>query len=178
MTPNEVLLAYLHEAVEGESYVPREKAEEIDDRWRRENRETYEAWLKERRVDFIMVRLQHYARTSRSLILNPGTIKSTMARFVATATAGGDTSLLVRWRCRVDEDGTQASIGSMGKSDHLFVARAYDARANSNAMYAAFHRAVAKHIGDERTDHVFDERKLVEMFYSITREREPLALAA
>ena len=71
----------------------------------------------------------------------------------------------------VDEDNTRKHAADMTGPEHLFVAGAYKQSANETLMLAAFHRAVAKKVGDKRTSEVLDEQQYEELYLSIARRK-------
>lgn len=69
---------------------------------------------------------------------------------------------------RVDDEDTQRRLGAMTGRDHRFVAAGYKVEGNRALMLAAFHDAVAKKVGNRRTDEVFTEEKFLRLLESIT----------
>lgn len=92
------------------------------------------------------------------------------AEAFAKAASSGDPTALAPFRVRhvVDEDNTQREVASMTGTDHLFVAQTYDLEARTSQMLAAFHRAVAKRVGADRTtQEVMDESTYMRLYDSI-----------
>jgi hypothetical protein len=54
-------------------------------------------------------------------------------------------------------------LGEMTAEDHRYVADQYAATGKRAQMEAAFHRAVAKHIGNRRTDEVYTTEQFVQL---------------
>jgi hypothetical protein len=83
--------------------------------------------------------------------------------------AAGDERAMVGWLdvVHVLEDGGRKRIAEMTAAELGFVADAYDARANENALHAAFLRAVAKRVGKRKVSDVFTEQKLTTLWQSI-----------
>lgn len=70
----------------------------------------------------------------------------------------------------VDQKHTRKTVGEMTGRDHRFVAENYEATAKRSALLAAFHRAVAKKVGDRKTSEVFTQEEYARMFNSIVKE--------
>lgn len=64
----------------------------------------------------------------------------------------------------VAEGNVRRRVGAMTGSDHLYVAENYTATGRKALMLAAFHKAVAKKVGDQRTDEVFTEEQYADLF--------------
>jgi hypothetical protein len=172
MEPNERLLTYINEALNNGPFVPAEEAERIIDRWTTEDPATLHAWYRQQRVAFVRRALQDALDKCRPTVCSG----SAKRRFIDAAETPGP-SVLVRWRCKVDDEGTQLSIGAMHAKDHNFVAAARGDQAHALAMVAAFHRAVASRIANKRTDQVFDAETLLALYKSINSS-EPKELQA
>src|SRR3954468_10136646 len=63
----------------------------------------------------------------------------------------------------IDHDNMWRPLGEMTGKDHLFVAEQYTKTGRRALMEAAFHRAIAKRVGDKRTDEVFSADELTEL---------------
>lgn len=59
-------------------------------------------------------------------------------------------------------------LGAMTAADHNFVADGYERDGKRALMFAAFHRALAKKVGSQRTDAVMTAEKVETLFSSIT----------
>ena len=71
----------------------------------------------------------------------------------------------------VDEKNTHKRACDMTGPEHLFVARnQYEAKAKPLMMLAAFHKAVAKKVGQRLTSDVFTEEQYEAMYLSIARK--------
>lgn len=89
----------------------------------------------------------------------------------ATAFEQGNRSAMSHWldiRHVVDDDGTRKRLADMTAADLTRVADDYDARANESRMHAAFLRAVAKKTGKRTVSAVFDEKKLNDLWLSLS----------
>lgn len=67
----------------------------------------------------------------------------------------------------VDKENTRRSVGQMTGADHRYVARQYTADARVSQMEAAFHKAVAKKVGNATTADVMDEETYSALYRSI-----------
>ena len=70
----------------------------------------------------------------------------------------------------VDPSGIQKRVSEMTGTDHRFVGNSYQVRGKRALMEAAFHKAVADHIGDKRTDEVYDVENYERLYRSILGE--------
>jgi hypothetical protein len=88
--------------------------------------------------------------------------------FAETGDAG---ALVASFRVEyvVNSDNLRLTVADMTGTDHQFVAGGYESTAKNASMLAAFHRAVAKKVGDRRTADVFTEEQYDTMLRSITR---------
>jgi hypothetical protein len=66
----------------------------------------------------------------------------------------------------------------MNSKDNLFVARCYRSDATRASMLEAFHRAVAKKLGDARVRDVFSVDEFMALYRSIAGADMPLAMVA
>lgn len=82
--------------------------------------------------------------------------------------AAGRPSGLFNVRHKVSDDGTEREAAQMDGSDHFYVAARYEDRSKRNGLFAAFHRAVAKKCGHQRTDEVFTSEQYESLYASIT----------
>lgn len=67
----------------------------------------------------------------------------------------------------VDVEDRRKRAGEMTGADHLYVANTYTARGQRNLLEAEFHRAVAKKVGDRRTDEVISLADYEHMYRSV-----------
>jgi hypothetical protein len=72
----------------------------------------------------------------------------------------------------VNSGNLRRKVADMTGPDHRFVADSYGATAKSASMLAAFHRAVAKKVGDQRTADVFTQDQYDAMLRSLMRGPE------
>lgn len=71
----------------------------------------------------------------------------------------------------IDADNTRKLAADMTGPEHLFVAEnTYQQSANQALMLAAFHRAVAKKVGERKTSDVFSAQQYELLYLSITRK--------
>lgn len=95
----------------------------------------------------------------------PAAFAAASARF-----ENGDTDALVPMLevdfC-VDDDGTRRRVADMRGEDHAFVAACYQFSSQREAMEAAFHTAVARKVGKQRTADVLNEEQYRSLYQSI-----------
>lgn len=86
----------------------------------------------------------------------------------------GDPRLLRTFQTEhvVNSNNLRRKVADMTGSDHQFVADSYGATAKNASMLAAFHRAVAKKVGDRRTADVFTQEQYDNMLRSLMRGPE------
>lgn len=83
----------------------------------------------------------------------------------------GELAAAFRARYVIDDDDTRRHLGDMTGTDHLYVAQDYEASGQRDLMLAAFHRQVAKKLGNRRTAEVFTEAAYTELLDSVTKVR-------
>lgn len=69
----------------------------------------------------------------------------------------------------VDGDDTRRRVGDMTGEDHFFVAETHREKAKPHLLAEAFHRQVARKVGDKRTADVMDEETYERLYVSIVR---------
>jgi uncharacterized membrane protein YccC len=128
--------------------------------------ELLRGWLAVNAEQFVADTLGSRLRSKRGYVRRTST-----ARAFAVAARSGDLAALHPFRTRhiVDDRYTQRAVGKMDGNDHLFVAQSYDLSAQTSQMLAAFHRAVARRVGDRKTEEVMDEDTYLRMYESIVR---------
>lgn len=67
----------------------------------------------------------------------------------------------------VNAEDVRKRAGEMTGADHKFVAESYQTRGQRSLLEAAFHRAVAERVGDQRTDEVFTLQEYETMYRSV-----------
>jgi hypothetical protein len=99
----------------------------------------------------------------------------TQARRLEFATAAGkfekgDAAPLTSFLgvVHVVEDGSRKKLADLTAADLNHVANDYEARAQENALHAMFLRKLAAKIGKRTVGQVFDEKKLAEMWLSLS----------
>lgn len=128
--------------------------------------ELLRGWLAANAEQFVADALGSRLRSKRGHVR-----RTSQARAFSTAARSGDPVALRPFRTRhiVDDHYTQRAVGKMNGNDHLFVAQSYDMSAQTSQMLAAFHRAVARRVGDRLTEEVMNEDAYLRMYESIVR---------
>lgn len=172
MEPAELVAGLINELLGEKDVVPTEAAAELCRRMREEHPAEHAAFLEDQAQRLYGTLLSNAYKSRRANVRREATALATVAA------NGGDVSIFTRWRCRVDERGTQRQLGEMTKRDNLFAAAHYDADAATARMLAAFHRAIAKKQGSKKVKDAFTEDRLIRLYRSIAGTEPPLAMAA
>lgn len=133
-------------------YVPEIESEELYEHLLQTAKRELAACLLQRAPMIIADEMRRGRTRARSAARRSGP-----ARAFAEDTAEGPPTVdlwLVPFR--VDADNRQKVLGEMVGADHMFVADQYTQSALSAEVEAAFHRAVAKKVGMQKTSDVFD----------------------
>ena len=69
----------------------------------------------------------------------------------------GDLDALGSFEHKHSVDGQEKAVKDLTGPDHELLAHRYQAQASTDVMLAAFHRAVAKRVGNKRTEDVLSE---------------------
>jgi len=165
--PSERVLQLMKEVLRNGEFRTAEAGRMIAERMRTEFPREHAAYLDQQADRLYTERLGDLNRSYRGQEV----ASRAPRRFQAAGTDLESLSVFVTWRCRVDAEDTQRSIGEMTGADHRFVAAGYEQRATVNQMLAAFHVAVAKKVGGHRTSEVFSEEELLHLYASITGEK-------
>lgn len=163
--PNEAMNEALNAALgSGEDLVAAVEAGRLVAHLRATDPDLLRDWLWCNAEQFVADALGSRIRSRRARMRRVGA-----AAAFAEAASSGSVAALAPFRVRhvVDEDNTQREVGSMTGNDHLFVAQTYDLEARTSQMLAAFHRAVAKRVGDQTTREVMDEDTYLRLYSSI-----------
>lgn len=96
-------------------------------------------------------------RAHRGMTAAAAEFEEAAAEFGAGAITAGEFLGTFAIPHRVSPDGAVKRAGEMTGSDHLFVSERYGESAKTFKLRAAVHAAVAKRIGDRRTDEVYTE---------------------
>lgn len=149
-------------------YVSRVVAEHVVDKLRATDPELLEGWLYAQAHVFVWQMINDRDRSTRSR----ARATSKARRFAGDAqdAAGGDSTSLVAWLTVpfTVADGTRRRLGDMRGDDVVFVAEAYDARANQNKLTAAFLRVIARKVGNDPVRDHFTDEQLSTMWRSLS----------
>lgn len=126
-------------------------------------------WLHDNSRQFIAVVMRDWLNAERNKAK-----RRAKARAFGTAAAAvhaGDPDALGHFTnfCVVSEDNVRRLVGDMTGADHRFVASGYQARGREALQVAAFHEAVARKVGKNRTADVFTEEQYDALLASMTR---------
>lgn len=123
-------------------------------------------WLHASAVEMLRQAIANRSRAARTAARH-----GARPRAFAAAAQAGDTAALVSMFAVDYVTGpgqTRKRVADMTGPDHEFVAGRYDQTGNRALLLAAFHRAVAAKIGDQRTADVYTEQQYAELHESIT----------
>lgn len=148
-------------------YRPAQVATEIVEKLRTNEPEVLSVWLDAQAEHFIWQAINDRDRSRRGHAVQRA--KSSAFREAREAHESGNVTAL---RVFLDtaytvEDGTRIRLAEMRKADLLFVATGYEERKRQNAMWEAFHRALAKKVGKGTVADHFSEDQLATMWESI-----------
>lgn len=151
------------------SYAAPVVAAEIVEKLRANDPELLDGWLHSQAVGFVRhaINLRDASvRTHNRIAVS----RSVFRRAAENAEAGDDTELMTNFlgEVYVVEGGMKMPLREMKADDLLFAAEDFTARAQENAMRAAFLRALAKKCHRKPVGEVFDEAKLAEMWRSVS----------
>lgn len=153
----------IDEELSKETVVAADAATIVLERMALEHPAELNVWLRDRAREMLRSEIGHLIRSRRSTARS-----GSRARAFGEATdSSGGGGLLESWFV-VSETYEQKRVADMTGPDHLFVAGGYEATVQSAAMEAAFHRAVAKKVGNKRTGDVLSESQLQRMHKSVT----------
>lgn len=127
------------------------------------------SWLDLHAEDFLQSLIRTRIRAGRSRTRKQSKVRK-FSEGAQKFTEDGDgqaflSSFDVRYA--VDDNGSQRRVAEMTGSDHKYVASRYEVSARTARMLAAFHREVAKHLGEKRVADVFTEEQYALMYRSI-----------
>lgn len=167
-------MGYLHEwrkTLDQGEFIPVMVATEFVEFMRREAPEELQDWLSDHAVRFVSDELSSILRRERQTV-----IRRAAARSFALAAASGDRDRLGAFTMvyTIDDSNTRRTVKNMTGRDHLYVADAYTINGNRVLLLAEFHRAIARRVGDRRTEDVMSEQEYERLLGSIVG-RVPLA---
>lgn len=143
----------------------------VVDRLRRDDPELLTKWLDLMAPEVV-----------RKMVTDVNHVKRTEARRVSATTPSpvfasaikryeeGETKAIAAWLDTVyvvNTSNSRKRLRDMDQEELLYAAADYTARARSNAMQAAFLRAVAKRIGAQTVGEVFNDEQLVVLWRSL-----------
>lgn len=178
---NAEILELVQEATTAGDFVARLVADDIVDKLRANDPDLLAGWLNQRAGEILgsWIAVHYNGLRNRSRAMAPRRAFAEAAeRF--TGSGGTDTSALDPFSAMyvVDHTHLRRRVADMTGADHTFVADRYADDKNTAAMLEAFHRAVAKRVGDKRTEDVYSAEQYMAMYRSITRANPAIPKAA
>lgn len=159
------------DATEGSGWTAAIVAAKLYGRLLADDRDLLEGWLHEMATDTLrhaIIRRSHAARMRERARAARGEFADAARDFETGADAGGmKLQGMFALTHVVDAEDIRKRAGEMTGTDHLFVAESYQSRGQKNLMEAAFHRAVAEKVGEQRTDQVFSLQEYETMYRSV-----------
>lgn len=158
----------LDRATSAEPYVPAVIAAEIADGLRSNDPELLDGWLHAGAAQFLRMQINARDHSNRSVIASRKAATSFAAAVEAHERGDGEplgTFLRMRF---TTEDGARKQLADLTKVDLLFVASAYQDRADRNLLRAEFMRALAAKVGDGTVADRFSEHQISEMLSSVS----------
>lgn len=70
----------------------------------------------------------------------------------------------------INEENVWRHVGDMSAKDHIYVATQYENSAKRDLMLSAFHKAVAKIVGDKATSDAMTEEEYVKLYAKFVKE--------
>lgn len=139
-------------------------------RWLRENHpEVLRRWLSVQEQSFLA-----RAVGSRQRQLRTGAQRR--SRRMALQRADTRTLSEFEVRCSVGPEHLWVHVGDMTANHHRQVARRYTESGQRSLLLGAFHREIAKRLGDRRTSEVLTEEEYAKLRSSITGQPGPISL--
>lgn len=159
------MTALIEESTQGSDWVPALVAEKLIDRLKTDDPDLLNGWLHTLAPQLLTDAISTRERSVRTV-----TRRRATSRAFATAAESGDPIELGSFAVTfvIDETDTRRRVADMTGTDHRFVATGYAASAKRARMLGAFHQAVAKKVGKQRTAEVMSEAEYDRLFRSIT----------
>lgn len=161
---------HLHLWLEGlETFATPVEASKFMDWMREHEPELLENWLDRHLLDLVKMAMERRLRGDRTRARVRSRARA-FQRAAGTLRDTGDATPLGRFRREtfaVDSDHTRKVVARMTGADHLFVAENYGRSGRNLLMLQAFHRAVARRVGDLTTEEVFSEEEYDELYLRI-----------
>jgi hypothetical protein len=159
-------------ATEGSGWVAAIVAEKLHAELLETDPDLLDGWLRATAADTLRLAIGMRSRNQR-LIARRRAGARAFSEAAGEAEQTGDTAPLIGLFTVdyvVDAENTRKRAADMTGPEHLFVAEnTYQRSANQALMLAAFHRAVAAKVGDQRTSDVFSPEQYERLYLSITR---------
>jgi len=118
-------------------------------------------WLRANAVQFLSNIIGERLRSERSRYRNAG------RRKFGQAAEAGDLSSYFDQRYVVNDGNEWKKLADMTGPDHRFVASQYVRSSKTDALLAKFHEAVARKVGNRRTEEVYSAEQLYKLEQSI-----------
>ena len=162
----EILQKLIDVQMEAEEVIAAEAAEAIVAEMEAHYPKELLAWLRGNAVSFVREEIGNMNRSIRSRAFAVAPRES----FGSAAESGDRERIgLFASPCCVSADNTVKRLADVTGPEHLFVAESYDRTAEPALMRAAFHRALAKKVGNKRTKDVLSEGQCERLLASITK---------
>ena len=163
-TPEE-LLSKLIDAELTDGVVPSEAAARIVATMEQAHAEELRAWMAAQATRLIAREIADIMRSNRHRVM----ARRGAIRFRAAIESADDvTGLYDTWHT-VNEENARRRLADMTGADHAFAADAYRASASASLMREAFHRVLARRVGDRRTADVLPEEECQRILDGITK---------
>lgn len=145
-------------------YVSRVAAEHVVEKLRATDPDLLGGWLDAQAEHFVWQLINDRDRSTRSYARS-----AAKPRAFGEDAESGEPRRMVRW-LNVPfsvEDGSRKRLAALTKTELLFVADAYDARAQENKLTAAFMRAIARKVGPATVADTYTDEQLAAMWSSL-----------
>lgn len=163
------------EATSGSGWVAGVVAEKLYNQLVEKDTDLLDGWLDLMAKDTLRRAIsgrEHARRTRERNAAEPGRFSDAAREFAKGNDEGGNALLgMFSVTHVVSDENLRKRAGEMTGADHLFVAGTYQDRGKRAMMEAAFHRAIAKRVKDQRTDEVFGLEEYEAMHRSLTEKK-------
>jgi hypothetical protein len=128
------------------------------------------AWLFVNRTDFVRDAIDARLRSLRGQARYSS--RSVFGDLARRKAAGEDVKMVDHFKLvfEIDPKHTRKTVAEMTGADHRYVASQYESNSKRTALLAAFHRVVAKKVGNKKTAEVIDLDTYDRLFRSIVKE--------
>lgn len=133
------------------------------------NPDVFWDWMVDNAVRFCADAINFQIRRERQIVM-----RRAKSRAFAFAVQSGDPTELRAFSLlySVGPDHRRRTVGEMTGADHTWVADSYSASGKKSLMLAAFHKAVARRVGDKKTSDVMSETEYEKMLGSVLVQRD------